>query len=301
MQQVRLLSNRPLGHEDEATDFELDSSVCDEVADLIVAVRAALARGERDELRRMAHPMALRHERARLGKRFGTADAASFWSHVTAEVEAVRLVAEGVAEVYEHVRHHRSGTSLRLVSTVEYVKGRWRMTEARDASDERITAVLLRGAPPDQPLDAKAWTARWEREHGPTAVLHVNGGRGAIDHPTEGWSALLRTGSGRDLARGLALRGPAAELLEKQPAATVLSLVPMLEARKRTNQLRWISHARSPRSAPGTPPACGSPRPPRRCPSRPGSTPWRAPWSSPPCRRSGCARSASAAPGSPAG
>jgi hypothetical protein len=243
MQQVRLLSNRPVGHEDETADLELDTSVCDEVAELLVAIRGALAGGRHDELRRMAHPLALRHEHARIARLFGNAEAATFWAQSTVDVEAVRIVADGVAEVYEHVRHHRSGTSLRLMSTAEYVKGHWRMTEARDAIDERVTAVLLRGAPPDQPLDARAWMERWTRAHGPTAVLQIDNGRGSIDHPTEGWSALVRTGSGRDLARALGLRGPQAELLEKQPAATVLSLVPTLDARNRSDQLRWISRA----------------------------------------------------------
>ncbi len=243
MQQVRLLSHRSAGQDDDAAVLELETSLCDEVAELIVAVRGALATGRQDELRRMAHPVALRREHARLSRLFGTKEAADFWSQATAEVEAVRLVADGVAEAYEHVRHHRSGTSLRLVSTAEYVKGHWRMTDTRDATDERVTAVLLRGAPPDRPLDARAWTERWARVHGPTATLQLDEGRVTLDHPTEGWSAIVRTGSGRDLSRALGLRGTQGELLEKQPAATLLSLVPTLDARKRTDQLRWMSRA----------------------------------------------------------
>lgn len=241
MQTVRVLGSRAVGTEDEVTHPELDTSVSDEVARLMVAIRAAQAEGRQEPLRRMAHPLALRREHARIARTLGIPEAAKFWSQLSADVEAVRIVGEGLAEVYEHVRDHRSGTSLRLVSTVEHVKGSWRLTDARDATDERITAVLLRGAPPDEPLDPATWTRRWERAHGATTELTFQAGRGVLTHSGEGWTAGVRTGSGRDLARVLGMQGASGELLEKQPAATIVSLVPMLDARKRTEQLRWMS------------------------------------------------------------
>lgn len=239
MQTVRLLSSRPaeLG---DAT-LELDTSICDEVADLVLAVRAAQAECRREDLSGMAHPLALRRERARIAHRLGSVAAGRFWSEVATEVEAVRIVREGVAEAYERVRHRRSGLTMRLLSVAEYVKGRWRVTDTTDAGDERITAVLLRGAPPDEELDPEQWTDRWTEQHGPTAVLRWQNGRGRLEHPIEGWTATVRTGSGRELAR--AMGGGGAPLLEKQAAATVISLVPVLDAGPRTEQLRWVSRA----------------------------------------------------------
>ncbi len=239
MATVRVLGDRAGGHE-VAYELELDVSRSDEVAELVVAIRRAQARGRPEQLRRMAHPLALRREQERLARVLGLAETAPIWSQLSAQVEAVRTVAEGMAEVYERVRHRRSGTTLRLVSTVEHVRGRWRLTDARDAGDERVTAVLLRGAPPEEPLDGEAWTRAWERAHGHTATLSFARGRGLLTNPAGRWSASLRTGSGRDLARLLGPAGPG-ELLEKQPAATVVSLVPALDARRRTEQLRWMS------------------------------------------------------------
>lgn len=243
MQSVRVLGSRAVGHEDGAARLELDTSVCDEVAELVVAIRRAQADGTPEQLRRMAHPAALRREHARVARALGFPDVAPFWSQVACDVEAVRIVADGMAEVYERVRHEESGVVVRLMSIVEHVRGKWRLTDARDATDERLTAVLMRGAPPERPIDGAEWTRRWERAHGPTATLEVQDGRGVLTHPVEGWVASVRVGSGRDVARRLGLRGPAAELLDKQPAATVLSLVPVLDARKRTEQLRWLSRA----------------------------------------------------------
>ncbi len=243
MHSVRALGNRSSGREEEPTTIELDSSVCDEVAELVAAIRQAQAEGRPEQLRRMAHPVALQREQVHIARILGLPEKTQLWSQLSAHVEAVRRVGEGLAEVYEHVRHHRSGTSMRLVAQVEHVKGRWRMTDARDAIDERVMGVLLRGAPPDDLLDAERWMRRWQRAYGPTAELIVQGAHGVLTHPSEGWTASLRTGSGRDLARMLGMSGPSAELLEKQPAASVLSLVPMLDARKRTEQLRWMSRA----------------------------------------------------------
>lgn len=228
--------------EDRATHLTLDTSVCDEVAELVREVREALRDGRYGELRQMAHPLAMRREQARMARRFGAAEAVDFWSDVDTHVEAVRIVGDGLAEAYEEVRHARTSTSLRLASTVEYVGGRWRITDTRDASDERITAVLLRGAPPERPLDAEAWVRDWTEEHGPTARLTLDGQRGTVEHPDDGYRASLRTGSGRDVSLALRLTGSAGELLEKQPAATIVSLVPSLDAHVRNEQLRWVSH-----------------------------------------------------------
>lgn len=189
----------------------------------------------------MAHPVAMRREQVRLVRRFGVSDAADFWSAARSHVEAVRVVREGFAEAYEEVWHQPTGTTLRLVCTVEHVRGHFRITDAREAADERITAVLLRGAPPEQPIDVATWTREWTDEHGPTARLSTEGQRGTIEHPHEGFRATLRTGSGRDLARALGVTGSVGELLEKQPAATIVSLVPALDARRRNAQLRWVS------------------------------------------------------------
>lgn len=230
-----------LDRDDRATHLTLDTAVCDEVAELVREVRHALREGRYGELREMAHPLAMRREQARLGRRFG-AEGVDFWSNADTHVEAVRLVGDGLAEAYEEVRHAPSGTALRLASTVEYVGGRWRLTDARDATDERISAVLLRGAPPERPLDPRAWARDWTEEHGPTATLTVEGQRGMIEHPREGYRASLRTGSGRDVSLALRLTGSVSELLEKQPAATIVSLVPAFDAHVRNEQLRWLSH-----------------------------------------------------------
>lgn len=248
MQSVRILRDQPVGElrveeDDIFFDPVQDSSAYDGAAQLVVAVRDALARAKYNSLRALAHPLAIRREQAWLARVLGPETAADFWAQATPQIEAVRLVAGGLAEVYEHVRHHRTATSLRLVSTVEHLQGRWRLTDAREATDERLTAVLLRGAPPEDEIDANAWTRAWQERYGQSAVLHLEKGRGTLEHPVHGWKAIVRTGSGRDLARQMALSGPSAELLEKQPAATILSLVPSIDARARTRQLQWIARA----------------------------------------------------------
>lgn len=242
MQTVRLLSQRSVEHEGDAT-LELDTAVCDELAELVLAVRAAQAEGRREDLPGMAHPLALRREQARIGHRIGAAAARRFWADVSVEVEAVRRVHDGLAEIYERTRHRRTGMVMRFLSVAEHVQGRWRLTDTCDAGDERLTAVLLRGAPPQSEPDPERWARRWADRYGPTATLHWEGGRGRLEHPTEGWLAQVRTGTGRELARALGASGSAAELLEKQAAATVVSMVPSLEARTRTEQLRWVSRA----------------------------------------------------------
>lgn len=231
---------REPGPDARSTELELRRAVCDEVAELVLEVRAALREARYEDLRQMAHPRALRAEQTRLVRRFG-GDAADFWSTVSTHVEAVRVVREGVAEAYEEVRHRRTGASLRLVCTVEYVQGRWRITDAREAVDERFTVVLLRGSPPEQRIDAARWTREWTEEHGPTARLSVEGMRGLVEHVDAPYRATLRTASGHDLSRALGLTGSMAELLDKQPSATIVSLVPTLDARTRTEQLRWLS------------------------------------------------------------
>jgi hypothetical protein len=219
----------------------LDTSACDEAAQLVLDVRRALAEGRHNSLRVMAHPLALKREHERFSRTLGAQIAASFWAEVTSGIDAVRMVSEGFAEVYEHARHQRGGATYRFVSTVEHLKGRWRMTDTREATDERIAAVLLRGAPGEEKIDGRAWTRAWEQRYGETAVLRA--ADGSLDHPVRGWRASVRSGSGRDVARTMALSGPSAELLEKQPAATMVSLVPALEARARTEQLQWIARA----------------------------------------------------------
>lgn len=242
MQTARHEGARAVDAEDRATHLTLDTSVCDEVAELVREVRDALREGRYGELRQMAHPLAMRREQARLARRFGAAEGVDFWSDADSHVEAVRIVGDGLAEAYEEVRHAPSSTALRLACTVEYVGGRWRITDARDATDERITAVLLRGAPPERPIDPDTWAREWSEEHGPTATLTVDGARGMIEHPDEGYRASLRTGSGRDVSLALRLTGSVSELLEKQSAATIVSLVPAFDAHVRNEQLRWLSH-----------------------------------------------------------
>src|SRR5690606_2892517 len=68
------------------------------------------------------------------------------------------------------------------------------------------------------------------------------GQRGMIEHPRDGYRPSLRTGSGRDVALALRLSGSASELLEKQPAATIVSLVPAFDAHVRNDHLRCLSH-----------------------------------------------------------
>jgi len=241
MQTARPDPARELGPEERATQYTLGSSVCDDIAEVVREVRAALREGRYDELRQMAHPLALRREQARLARRFGAGEAVDFWSDVRTHVEAVRIVGDGVGEAYEEVRHHRTSTTLRLACTVEHVRGHWRVTDTREANDERVTAVLLRGAPPEQPLDVRAWTREWNEAHGPTAVLTVEGQRGLVEHPDKPYRASIRTGSGHELSRALGLSGAVAELLDKQPAATIVSLAPAFDAAVRNDQLRWVS------------------------------------------------------------
>jgi len=52
---------RAVDAEDRATHLTLDTSVCDEVAELVREVREALRDGRYGELRQMAHPLAMRH------------------------------------------------------------------------------------------------------------------------------------------------------------------------------------------------------------------------------------------------
>jgi hypothetical protein len=251
MQSVRVLRNETVqgAQIEQAEDDDVffdpvqDSAVYDEAARLMITVRDALAQAKYNSLRALAHPLAIRREQAWLARVLGPQVAADFWAQSTVQIEAVRIVAGGLAEVYEHVRHHRTATSLRLVSTVEHVQGRWRMTDAREATDERVTAVLLRGAPPEDAIDTNAWNRAWNERYGQTAALRLQKGRGDLEHPVHGWKAMVRNGSGRDLARQMALTGPSAELLEKQPAATIVSLVPSIDARDRTRQLQWIARA----------------------------------------------------------
>jgi hypothetical protein len=242
MQSVRLHSQRTTEPGGEAL-LELDTASCHEAAELVLSVRAALAEERRDDLATMAHPLALRREQARVALRLGGVATRRFWSDAVSEIEAVRMVREGLAEVYERARHRGTGACLRFVSRVEHVRGRWRITDSGDATDERLTAVLLQGVPAQAALDPERWMQRWTERHGPTTTLRWEDRRGRFEHREEGWVAHVQTGSGRELARALAATGSAGELIEKQPAATVVSMAPALDARARTEQLRWLTRA----------------------------------------------------------
>lgn len=164
MQTVRPRTVRVPEPDERSMHDTLDSSVCDDVADVVREVRAALGEGRYEDVREMAHPHAMRREAARLARRFG-AEPVEFWPEVRSHVEAVRIVGEGAAEAYEEIRHPERGAPIRLCCMVEHVGGRWRITDSREATDERLMAVLFRGAPPEEPLDAEAWTRAWTAEH----------------------------------------------------------------------------------------------------------------------------------------
>ncbi len=244
MPSLHVLAQPSIGPNDEARDIELDSAICDEAAALVTEIREALAKEHYERLGNLAHPLAIRREHARLARLFGQEAAGTFWSNATSRIEAVRMVGNGAAEIYEHVQHHPTKTAMRFCSVAEHVKGAWRLLDAREAWDERLTAVVLRGSPPETSIDIDRWMRRWERAHGATATLRMEQhGRALLSHPDHGWTAIVRIGSGRDLARILSLGGSEAALLEKQPAATLVSMVPALNANERTEQLRWLARA----------------------------------------------------------
>lgn len=242
MHTVRHLPHRTAEAE-EALSAELEASEHDALAELVGTVRTAQAEDRQEGLESLVHPLALRRERTRLAHRLGAMAAGRFWSEVVAEVEAVRVVHEGLAEAYERVHHRPSGVAMRFVGVAERRQGRWRLTHTADAVDERLTAVLLRGAPATGGFELERWNAGWTERYGATARLSGEDGRGRLHHPIEGWTAQVRSGTGRELARTLGAVDSAAALLEKQPSATVVSLVPTLDAGARTEQLRWVSRA----------------------------------------------------------
>jgi hypothetical protein len=231
----------------------LEASPPDEAAmaaEAVRFVRAAQAAGSDALSSELASPLALRRERARLAHHLGSEAASSFWSEARAETEAVRVLREGEAEVYERAPFPRLGVTLRFVSLVRREQGAWRLVDTTDAGDERVTVVLLRGASASARLDMAGRLRRWIDARQASEPFTWEAEGATLREPDAGWTALVRSGTGLELARSLGASGPSSLLLEAQPAATLVTMRPALDATARTAQLRWLARAAAALGAP---------------------------------------------------